>query len=212
MRVTGPLILCVCILVSGPVFSQERPAAELPPGVTVLNFKSEDFAVLTTGSGAPTQAPDSNLNRVLLAGGGASSTVVRTQLFAYSIQLANDGPKPIKAIAWDFIFADVVSDAELRRHSFANLQTIDLKQKKTLKFTTHLSPPSVVSAEALAKNPEAPFKQKVAIRCVLYSDDSTWHPADVTGSACQNLRTWLARRKKWRSRFEDPPLVFDAGS
>jgi hypothetical protein len=203
----GLLIWCCCTLVSSPVASQELSRSQLPPGVTISNAKWETFTTLTSSQGSLAGAPDSNPNRLPLPTQSTSTTLVRTQIYVYSIELTNNGAKPIKAIAWNFVFGDPANKTELLVLTLASLQKIDVKQKKTLQFTTHLAPPKVISAAALGKDKLSPFTQTVIIQCVLLIDNSTWEHANENGKACDALRRWIEQRKKWHPGLEDLPLT-----
>ena len=102
-RLTGLLILGVCILISGPGVSQEVSQSETsPPGITILKVKWETYTNVSTGASSPLGAsPDTNPNRLPLPTQGTATTVVRTQLYVYSMELTNHGAKPIRALAWD---------------------------------------------------------------------------------------------------------------
>ena len=126
-------------------------------------------------------------------------------MYVYSIEVNNEGPKPIKALAWDFIFADPSTDAELLRRSFANVHQIDIGKYKTVRFTTQLSPPKTVTAEELATK-TAPFLRRATLQCVLFNDGVTWEPANATGKPCDRLARWLEQRKTWRPGVEDLPF------
>lgn len=203
-KLTGLLILGVCIIGS-PVVSQEVSQSELPPGVTILKTRWETFTKVSTENGPPGTAPDPNPNRLPLPTQSTSTTVVRTQLYVYSMELTNNGPKPIKALAWDFVFTDAANSNELKRHSLANLQKIDVNQRKTLRFTTQRAPPKIVSAGGLEKDQRSPFTQNASIRCLLFADGSVWEQPKLKG-ACTELEQWLERRKKIRPGVEDVPL------
>jgi len=204
-RLTGLLILGVCTLVSSPVVSQEVSRTELPTGVTILKVKWETFTNVTTTNGPPAASPDTNPSRLPLPSQGTATTVVRTTLYVYSMELTNNGPKPIKALAWDFIFADAAHKTELKRQSLANLQQIDLNQKKTLRFTTQAAPPKIVSVSGLEKDQRSPFAESASIRCLLFTDGSVWEQPNAKG-ACIELQQWIERRKKVRPGVEDLPL------
>ena len=204
---TGLLILCIGTLIGSPVL-QQSSQPHLPAGVTIEKVKWETFTSVSTSAGGPVgNAPDTNPNRLPLPTQSSSTILVHTQMYLYSVELSNNGPKAIKALSWDFIFNDATNNSELRRHSLANLQKIDSGQKKTLKFTTQAAPPRVVTAAALEKNKSSPFNQTASIQCVVFADDSTWENPSAAGKACDRLRQWLERRKKSRPGLEDLPLT-----
>lgn len=203
-RLAGLLILGACLLISSPVVSQDVAQSELPPGVSILKVKWDTFTTSTTVNGSLTTSPD-NPNRLPVPTQGTTTTVVRTQLYVYSMELTNNGPKPINALAWDFIFTDSANNTELKRHTLANLQKIDVNQKKNLKFTTQAAPPRIVSAADLEKNRRSAFTQSANIRCLLFTDGSAWEQPKSKG-ACSELQRWIERRKKVRPGVEDLPL------
>jgi hypothetical protein len=122
------------------------------------------------------------------------------------MELSNDGSKAIKAFAWDFIFTEPRTNVAQLRHSFANVQKIDVGQKKTARFTTALSPPKVVDAAGLGKDSKAEFREYATLQCVMYADGSTWEMPNASGKPCDRLARWLERRKTWRPGIEDLPF------
>ncbi len=203
-RLTGLLILGACLLISSPVVCQEVSQSELPPGVTILKVNWESYATTANVNGSLTTSPD-NQNRLPLPTQGTTSAVVRTQLYVYSMELTNKGAKAIKAVAWDFIFADAANKTELMRQPLANLEKISINQKKTLRFTTQAAPPKIVSAGGLEKDRRSPFIQSAGIRCLLFTDGSVWVQPKLK-DACNELQRWIERRKKARPGVEDLPL------
>ena len=203
---TGLLICSVCLLISNPVVSQEVSQSLDPPGITTLKVKWETYTHVGTAASAPLGAsPDTNPNRLALPTQSTGTMLVRTQLYVYSMELTNNGPKSIKALAWDFIFADAANHTELKRQSLANVQKIDTDEKKTLRFTTQVAPPRIVTVGGLEKNKRSPFTQSARIRCLLFTDGSVWEQPTLKG-ACLELEQWIARRKKVRLGVEDLPL------
>jgi hypothetical protein len=183
--------------------SQIGSLPENPPGVAIRSAKVETTTkVSSTGSIA---APDSNPNRLPLPTDGSAVRIERTELYVYSIEVNNEGPKPIKALAWDFNFADPTTDAELLRRSFANVQQIGIGRSRTVRFTTQLSPPKTVTTETLAKK-TAPFRPRAILQCVLFTDGVPWEPSQATGKPCDRLARWLEQRKTWRPGLEDLPF------
>ncbi len=201
----GLLILCACMVIGSPVLSQQPAKADLPPGVTIDKPKWETF-ITTSSNGSILGTPGSNPNRLPLPTDASAVRIERTEVHAYSIELSNDGPKAIKAFAWDFIFVDPGTSVEQLRHSFANVQKIGIGQKKTARFTTALSPPKVVNAAAAAKDPTTSFRQYASIQCILFADDTTWEQPQAKGKPCERLKRWIEERKKSRPGLEDFPF------
>ena len=176
-----------------------------PPGVTVDKAQLERVTRVSSGPGSIVVAPDSNPNRLALPTDGSAVKIERTELYEYSMELSNEGPKAIKAIAWDFIFEEPQTFFPLFRHSFANLQKIERGQKKTVRFTTHLGPPKVI-INAARNDPYWDYRHRAQIQCLLFTDGSTWEQPDAVGKPCDRLKHWIERRKKSQSGVEDLPF------
>ena len=197
------LILILALTRSVPSPPQ-TPLPQLPAGVTIRNVQVETFTRVS--SAGSLGAPGSNPNRLPLPTDGSAVRIEQTELHAYSMELSNDGSKAIKAIAWDFVFADPRTNVEQLRHSFANLQKVDAGQKKTVRFTTRLGPPKLVDAAVLGKDPRTWFKEYAQLQCVMFTDGSTWQQPEAIAKPCERLQQWIERRKKWQSGLEDLPF------
>jgi hypothetical protein len=197
--------MSLSLFCSGFVTKQQTPLPQLPPGVTIRNVKMETFTAVSS-AGSIATAPDTNPNRLPLPVDGSAVKIERRELNAYSMELSNGGSKAIKAFAWDFIFTEPATRVEQLRHSFANVQKIEAGQKKTARFNTALSPPKVVDAAALRKDPKSLFRESAQLQCVLFADGSTWELPNASGKPCERLARWLEQRKTWRSSVEDLPF------
>ena len=197
------LVLSIVLTVS-VVSPQGVSLPEAPDGVTIRNVKYETFATVSS-KGSIAGTTSSNPNRLPLPTDGSAVRIERTELHAYSMELNNQGAKAIKAVSWDFIFTDPATNAELLRHSFANVQQIDPARHKIIKFTTQLSPPKTVNVADVPKK-SSPFLRSATLQCVLFSDGSTWENSAARGKACERLERWLERRKTWHPGLEDFPF------
>jgi len=197
-------VLFLLVVVSGAAWTQVASPPETPPGITIRNLKVKAFT--RVDSAGSISAIDSNPNRLPLPTDGSVTKIERTELDVYSMELSNDGPKVIKALAWDFIFVDPAMKKELLRHSFANVQQLETGKHKTLKFTTRLSEPKIVSADDLKDGRPPQFFHQAMIRCVLFADGSTWEMPNAAGKPCERLQQWIERRKTWPRGVEDPPF------
>jgi hypothetical protein len=205
MKLSALLVLWAGVLSAGPSLCQEASHPDTPPGVTVLNVKLETF--VTTGiptSGLPANV-STNPNGLLLPTQSVANPPPQTRMYVYSMELNNEGLKAIKALAWDFIFTDAANKTEMLRHSLANLHQINLHQKKTLRFTTQASPPKTVSASGLSNGRQTTFDMSVRIKCLLFTDGSSWEQTN-SDDACKSLLRWIELRKKHPAGLEDLPL------
>jgi hypothetical protein len=205
-KLTGLLVLCICGQMGNPVLSHQLSRPDSPPGLVIQKIRWDSLMAFTEDeSSSLKKAPITNPNRLALPTQGTASTLVRTQLYVYSMELTNNGRKPIRAVLWDFIFLDAGNRAAAGRHTLANLQQINLQERKTLRFTARAAPPRVVSAQGLKKDQRSPFVLNISIRCVLFTDGSTWEQPN-SSEACKSLLSWIERRKEHRSTVEDLPL------
>lgn len=200
------LLLCLIVVLavtSSVASPPQTPLPQLPPGVIIRNVKFTTFTNVSS-AGSVAGAPGSNPNRLALPTDASAVKIERTELHVYSMELSNDGPKAIKALAWDFMFAEPMTFTVVLRHSFANLQNIDSHQKKTVRFTTHLGQPMIVDASK-ANDPSWDYQQYAQLQCVLFTDGSTWEH-EVSGKPCERLRKWIELRKKSQTGVEDLPF------
>src|ERR1051325_7564322 len=159
-------LLVVLALTSSVASRPQTPSPQLPPGVTVRNVKMQTFTSVSSAGSIPT-APDTKPNRLPIPVDGSAVKIERRELQAYSMEVSNAGSKAIKAFAWDFIFTEPATNIEQLRHSFANVQMIEAGQKRTARFNTALSPPKVVDAATLGKEPKTLFRESPKLRGVL---------------------------------------------
>lgn len=106
--------------------------------------------------------------------------------YVYSAELINHGEKNIKAVAWDYVFRDKTTHAELKRQLGFTVGP-GRGRKKTVTITTPSSPPNVISVSAAAGT-EPAFEEQVIIQCVLFSDGSVWQHPRATPESCERLR------------------------
>src|SRR5437016_10330734 len=101
MKIIALQLLCAIASAHG-AFSLPQP--DTPPGVTIRNVKLETFTNVSS-VGSIAGAPDSNPNHLPLPVDGSLVKVERTELHVYSMDVNNNGPKAIRALVWDVIFA-----------------------------------------------------------------------------------------------------------
>ena len=94
--------------------------------------------------------------------------------FLYKVSVANNGPKAIKAIDWDYVFFDVKTQSEIGRQQFASEEKIASGKTRELQFFIRNPPTQTISANALNKNERADLGEIVVIVRVEYSDGSVW--------------------------------------
>jgi hypothetical protein len=116
--------------------------------------------------------------------------------FAYKIKVQNSAKKAVEIVFWEYQFQDPADTSILARRQF--LCGVDIPGEKSKELEGFsLSGPSVVNVSTLANKTENPFKEKVLINRVEYSDGSIWQRkgwslAEVKASYERVLREqWL---------------------
>ena len=105
--------------------------------------------------------------------------------YVYSAKLKNIGPKTIEGIAWDYIFLDPATNAELARRQLLSLTKISPDKTSNIE--------ALLSARLLlATSPEIQkdhkFVERAVPQCVLYSDQSFWKNERAPQAACDYLK------------------------
>jgi hypothetical protein len=94
--------------------------------------------------------------------------------YTYSVKLRNKGAKAIRALVWEYVFADPETGNEVGRFRHEGRVKIGPGKSGGLTFRT-LSPPSgVVSAGRLGRGEGEQFAESVVILRVEYADGTVW--------------------------------------
>ena len=181
MRITALLFLT--LIVNLLVLGQVPPKEELPPGVVVRKCKWEKVG--------PAPIVDSSMKAESDSPSGGSSdpnapdqaSGVRSRdntFFQYSVEVANDGNKPIKAILWDYIITDSSNNEELGRHNFVSFEKVGRNTVKALRVRSRVSPSRVVTVQDTPPPGNSTVVEKVLLRCVVYDDGTLWQQPGTT--------------------------------
>ena len=107
--------------------------------------------------------------------------------FQYSIEVANDGNKPIRAILWDYIITDSSNNEELGRHNFVSFEKIGRNSVKGLHVRSRVSPSRVVTVQNSPPPGNSTVVERVVFRCVVYDDGTLWQQPG-TNENCEALQ------------------------
>ena len=94
--------------------------------------------------------------------------------YVYEVKVLNTGTKKIKALVWEYVVFDPVTQREVGRHSFETKAGIDLGKGKTLVGWSTLPPAGIVDARKPEKETRTQFTERVDIRRVVYEDGAVW--------------------------------------
>jgi hypothetical protein len=96
--------------------------------------------------------------------------------FVYKVTLRNEGDKPVRAVDWDYVFADAATGEELGRRQFTSEERIAPGKKKELAFFVASPPTRTVSADALNRGERDGLAERVVVVRVVYGDGTVWQP------------------------------------
>ena len=123
--------------------------------------------------------------------------------YVYSMKIKNTSPKTIEGIAWDYLFLDRNNLTERGRHQFLSYAKIPTDKSMTLQGRLRTPPIRIVQALPAAVSIPTSGKQtksieRVAIKCILYADNSVWRNPQARKDVCEFLKSQetLVKRKR----------------
>jgi hypothetical protein len=193
MKIFFPLLLVVLNVIA---IGQTPQNDQTPPGVVIRKYKWEKVG--------PAPAIDSSMKAESdsPSGSGSSDPNVPDQasglrsrdntFFQYSVEVANDGNKPIKAILWDYIITDSSNNEELARHNFVSFEKVGRNSVKALRVRSRVSPSRVVTVQNTPPPGNSTTVERVIFRCVVYDDGTLWQQPG-TNENCEALQKRAAK-------------------
>lgn len=94
--------------------------------------------------------------------------------FLYRLTVKNTGKKTIKAIDWDYVFIDGMTEGEVGRQQFTSEETISPGKRKELSLMTKSPPTRSISVHALEKNERKGLTEQVILVRIAYADGTVW--------------------------------------
>jgi hypothetical protein len=205
-------VCLVSVLASADLFAQEQQTSE--SNIEILKLKWEkqmrlprDFdpsAGITGGISDPTRSSaGSNAGGGRASGGeqGIAPPAPPSRVFlmyVYSMKIRNNGPKPIEAVAWDYVLLDPTSHTEVARHQFLSFEKV--QPDKTATFESlQRTPPIKTKIEDKESDKHTKPEERAIIRCVLYADETTWRDSNTPENVCDLLKKGKANLSRARS-------------
>jgi len=181
------LLLSILIFTFG---GQNPPKEDTPPGITVRKCKWEKVGpapMIDSAMKAESDSPSGSSNDPNVPAQASGVRERDTQFFVYSVELENDGAKPIKAVLWDYIITDSSTNEELGRHNFVSFDRVARNSARALKVKSRFSPSRVVTVEGSPPPGNSTVVDRVILRCVVYDDGTLWEQPG-TSENCEALR------------------------
>jgi hypothetical protein len=131
------------------------------------------------------------------SGGGGGSTTQGLQasapsrvffMYVYSMKIRNTGSKEIEGVAWDYLFLDPSTSAEVGRHQFLSFEKVEPNKTATFQSQQRSGPVRVVRSQSVDTNKHEKLLEKSVIQCVLYDDGTTWRNEAASPDICNLLK------------------------
>ena len=157
------------------IFSE--PAVQtILPGTSAATAASRDVAIQRTNPSTQEQ-------------GTFGNTPDRLPVFyVYSMKIKNIGPKPIEAIAWDYVFLDSVSNVEVGRKQILSLTKVAPEKITTVEAPLRVPPIRSIQVQSAENQKHEKFLERAVIQCMLYADQTTWRNAQTPEGVCDLLK------------------------
>jgi hypothetical protein len=174
------------------VFAQDIQKNATPPGVAIRKCKWEKVGPAPVVDSAMKAESDSPTGGTSDPNVPAQASGVRerdNQFYVYSVELQNDGAKPIKAVLWDYIITDSSTNEELGRHNFVSFDRVGRNSARALKVKSRVSPSRIVTVQDSPPPGNSTVVDRVILRCVVYDDGTVWEQPG-TNQNCEALQKW----------------------
>ena len=109
-------------------------------------------------------------------------------VYVYSMKIKNAGSKEIEGIAWDYVFINPSTSAELGRHQFLSFEKVEPDKTVTFQSEQRMPPVRTVRTQMADDNKQGKLSEKSVIKCVLYADGTTWRDANTSEDICNLLK------------------------
>ena len=184
---------------------QVRLPRNFDPSVIPANGSFVDPASRTSAA-APTSALDATRVATKARSAAAEgsdefpSTPRRLPIFYnYSLKVRNLGLKVIDGIAWDYLFIDPRSRAQVSGHQFVSYAKIVKNKTVTLQSDLRSPPTRIVRASNSGKDTHPKFLEQGVIQCILYGDGSVWKSPQARDGVCDLLKNNKPANKQKRT-------------
>jgi hypothetical protein len=180
---------------------QVRLPRNFDPAIIPTGNSFNDPASITSVNNSNTETKTANTPRSA-PGNFFPSTPGRLPVYyVYSLKLKNPG-KLIEGVAWDYLFFDPGSHAELGHHQFVSYTRIPGNKVVTLEGQLRSPPIRVVRTSESSKTPRPKVIERAIIQCLLYGDDTMWKNPNAKEGLCEFLKNEKPLSKRKRSTNE----------
>jgi hypothetical protein len=187
MNLLFAFLLCLSALFW---WGQDPPKNQTPPGVEIRKYKWEKIGagpVVDSSFKAENDSPSGNTSDTSTPAQASGLKDRDTPFFLYSVELRNDGSKAIKAVLWNYLVIDGMTNEELGRHEFVSFEKVGSNAGRALTVRSRLSPSRIVTVQGTQPS-TITVVERVILRCVVYDDGTLWEQPGTTPQNCEPLR------------------------
>jgi hypothetical protein len=116
--------------------------------------------------------------------------------YVYAIKVKNTGSKSIEGMAWDYLFIDSKSNAELSKHQFLSYANIPTNKSAKMEAQLRSPPIRIVRPTDSGRNTRPRVIERSDIQCVLYADHTVWKNPNARAGVCELLKNNKALTKR----------------
>ena len=174
---------------------QVRLPRNFDPSIIPTGGTFSDPGSRTSGSTGASSSADATrvATSVRSAAAGSNNTFPATPgrlpvFYVYALKVKNTDSKTIEGIAWDYVFIDPTSNAELGNHQFLSYAKVPTDKSATLEAQLRSPPIRVVRSSESTKNAHPKLIERSVIQCVLYADDTVWKSPQARAGVCELLK------------------------
>lgn len=202
------LVSAIIALVASAKCFPQNEGSKPPLPFEILKLKWEKQAKLPdnfdpSNGGAAGSINDSATSSRSSGGGGGSSggsggsTTQGLQpsapsrvffTYVYSMKIRNTGSKEIEGVAWDYLFLDPSTSAEVGRHQFLSFEKVPSNKTATFQSQQRTPPVRIVRTQNVEINKHEKLLEKSVVQCVLYDDGTTWRNEAANPDICNLLK------------------------
>ena len=165
--------------------AQEMSNGEAPPGITIRKYSWQQVGAGPSVDPSWKAESDSTSTSSSSSEDPPTFAEKRGPFFAYTLEIQNEGSKPIKAVRWNYIVFDRQTHEELGTHEFESFEKVGRSKVKSLNARSRLSPTRVVPIQL---NDKSATTEQVIIKCVIYEDGTVWQASAADRPVCEALR------------------------
>ena len=171
--------------------------SDIPTNGTFTDPASRTSAAAPTSPLDATRSATARISAAAASGNTFPATPGRLPIFyVYSLRIRNTGARLIEAVAWDYLFIEPKSNAELGKHQFMSFARVPPQKSATLKAQLRSPPIRILRSADSEKNTQPKPTERAMVQCILFADDTVWKNPSARKGVCELLKNSKALMKR----------------